>query len=815
MVLFMYSRHRRYLKYTYQFGQIYLNANMNSLDRKLFRDLWHTRGQVIAIALVVACGIASFVMARSAYTSLTLTQNTYYNEYQFAEVFIALKRAPETLKTQIADIPGVAQTQTRIVVDVTLDVPDLPEPATGRLISIPEQNFPLLNKPFIREGRYIESGRGNEVLISEAFAEANQLRLGDSIGAIINGKWERLKIVGIALSPEYVYEVRGGGELYPDNKRFGIVWMGRDALGKAYDLDGAFNNVTVSLSPGAREIEVITQLDRLLDRYGGLGAYGREDRVSHQILDDEIQSLEVMATILPAIFLGIAAFLLNVVLSRLVSTQREQIAVLKAFGYDNWAIGWHYLKFVLIIVSFGSMLGILGGLWLGRGLTQLYTQFYKFPLLRYDFSPRVLATAMIVSYGAAAIASFVAVSKAVALPPAQGMRPEPPAKFKPTIIERLGLQRFFSVAGRIILRNLERKPIQASLSILGISLAVAILISGNYILDAVNYLMDFQFRQVQREDMTIVFNEPRPSRTRYEVANLPGVINSEPFRIVPARLRFAHRTYRTALTGIQPQGEFRRLMNRNLHSVNLPSDGVVMTTKLAEILGVRPGDVITLEVLEANRLVRQITVAGLVDELLGVQAYIDIHALNRLMREGATISGAYLSVDAHFADKLYTELKQIPAVTGISTREASLNSFQEVSGENLSMMTNFLVAFACIITFSVVYNSARIALSERGRELASLRIMGFTKAEVAFILLGEQAILTLLAIPVGYLIGYGLSALMSSAYNSELYRLPLIITNSNYAFAFIVVAIASLISGLIIRRQIDRLDLIAVLKTRE
>ncbi|WP_019506691.1 ABC transporter permease [Pleurocapsa sp. PCC 7319] len=788
---------------------------MNSLDRKLFRDLWHARGQVIAIALVVACGIASFVMARSSYASLTLTQTTYYNEYHFAQVFASLKRAPETLNEQIADIPGVAQAQTRIVVDVTLDVPELPEPGTGRLISIPEQQISMLNQPYIRKGRYIESGRGNEVLISEAFAKANKLQLGNSIGAIINGRWEQLQIVGIALSPEYVYEVRGAGELYPDNKRFGIIWMGRNALGKAYDLDGAFNNVSLSLSPGAKEIEVITQLDRLLARYGGLGAYSRDDQVSHQILSDEIKGLEIMATMLPSIFLGIAAFLLHVVLSRLVGTQREQIAVLKAFGYDNFAIGWHYLKFVLTIVTIGSFLGILGGLWLGRGLTQIYTQFYKFPLLRFDFSPRVLAAAMIVSYSAAAIGAFMAVNKAVTLPPAQGMRPEPPSQFKPTIIERLGLQRFFSPAGRIILRNLERKPIQASLSIFGIALAVAILITGNYMKDAVNYLMDFQFRQVQREDMTIVFNEPRPSRTRYEVSNLSGVIESEPFRLVSARLRFEHRTYRTALTGIEPQGEFRRLINKNLQTVRLPHDGVVLTTKLAEILGVEPGDRLTVEVLEANRPVRQVKVTGLVDELLGVQAYINIDALNRFMREGQTISGAYLTVDSSRANQLYAELKRIPAVTGISTRQASLKSFEDISAENLKIMTTFLVAFACIITVSVVYNSARIALSERGRELASLRIIGFTKGEVAFILLGEQAILIAIAIPVGFLIGYGLAALMSSAYNSELYRLPLIINNSTYAFTFVIVILAAFGSGLIIRRQINRLDLIAVLKTRE
>jgi putative ABC transport system permease protein len=696
-----------------------------------------------------------------------------------------------------------------------LDVPNLPEPATGRLISLPEQHVSLLNDIYIRRGRYIEPGRDDEVIVSEAFANANNLNLGDTIGAILNGRWQKLQIVGIALSPEYVYEVRGGGELYPDNKRFGILWMSREALAKAFDLDGAFNNITLSLSPEAQEIEASAQLDRLLERYGGLGAYGREDQVSHQILSDEIKGLEIMATLLPSIFLGIAAFLLHVVLSRLVGTQREQIAVLKAFGYGNQIIGLHYLKFVLIIVSFGAIIGILAGLWLGRGLTQLYTEFYRFPLLRFQINSSVLATAIIVSVTAAVIGAFMAVRKAVSLPPAQAMRPEPPAEFRPTFVERLGLQSFFSPAGRIILRNLERKPIQASLSILGIALAVAILLTGSYMQDAMSYLMDFQFRQVQREDITITFNEPRPSRTRYEVASLPGVISAESFRLVPVRLRFQHRNYRTALTGIEPKGEFRRLMDKNLYSVYLPSDGVVLTTKLAEILKVNPGDTLTVEVLEGSRPVRQIAVTGLVDELLGVQAYIDIDALNRLLREDRTISGAYLAVDSHYSSQLYSRLKSIPAITGISTREASLNSFKEISAENLKIMTTVLVTFACIITFSVIYNSARIALAERGRELASLRIIGFTKAEVAFILLGEQAILTLLAIPIGFFLGYGLAALMAFAYNSELYRLPLIITKATYAFTFVVVMIAAFGSGLIIRRQLNRLDLIAVLKTRE
>ena len=788
---------------------------MNALDRKLFRELLQRWGQGLAIALVVACGIASFVMSMSAYNSLKLTQTDYYNQYHFAQIFASLKRAPETLAAQIAEIPGVAQVQTRIVAEVTLDIPGRDEPATGRIISLSLQETSRLNDLYLRQGRYIEVGRDEEVLVSEAFAQANQLKLENTLGAVINGRWQLLRIVGIALSPEYVYEIRGAGELYPDNERFGILWMGREALGKAFDLDGAFNNVTLTLTREANEAEIIDRLDRFLKPYGGLGVYGREDQLSHRILSTEIEGLEVSATVMPSIFLAIAAFLLHAILSRLVEIQRGQIGILKAFGYHNSAIATHYLQLGMAIVLMGAGIGTALGLATGKGLTQLYARFFRFPFLHYEADARLVFTAIAISLMGAVLGSLGAVYRAVSLPPAVAMRPEPPAQFKPTLVERLGLKQFFSPAGRIILRNLERKPFQAVFSILGIAIAVALVLTGRYFEDALTYLVEVQFRQVQREDVTIVFNEPRPARTRYQLSHLPGVLRAEPFRSVPARLRFEHYQYRSGITGIDPEGQFRRLVDRSLNEVNLPPDGVVLTRKLGEILHLDPGDKLIVEVLEGSRPVRSIPVLALVDEMLGVSAYMDIHALNRLMREGQTISGAYLAVDANLAPQLYTRLKQIPAVTGISSREAALESFERISGRNLRVFTGVLVIFASIITFSVVYNSARIALSQRSRELASLRIMGFTRGEIAVILLGEQAILTLVAIPLGFALGYGLAALMSKVYSSELYRLPLIVTKSAYGFTFLVVVVVAITSGLIIGRQLNRLDLIAVLKTRE
>ncbi|HIK16265.1 MAG TPA: ABC transporter permease [Leptolyngbyaceae cyanobacterium M33_DOE_097] len=548
---------------------------MSALDKKLFRDLLHLWGQVLAIALIVACGIAIFVAMQTAYESLKLSQTNYYEQYRFAQVFAQLKRAPNFLVGQIQAIPGVAQVQTRVVVDVTLDVPARKEPVTGRLVSIPERQTPMLNDVFIRQGRYIEAGQSDEVLVSEAFAKANQLQSGDSLGAVINGRWQRLRIVGFALSPEYVYEIRAG-DLFPDNQRFGVLWMERKALGTAFDLDGAFNDVSLSLLPGANASEVIFQLDRLLEPYGALGAYSREDQVSNRFLSDEIIQLQAHARIVPAIFLGIGAFLLHILLSRLIKMQRDQIAVLKAFGYSNRAIGVHFLKFVLAIVAIGAVLGLSVGLWLGSALTRVYAQFYQFPLLRYEISPLMVVVVLLIMASAAIAGAFVAVRRAVLLPPAEAMRPEAPALFRLSLLERWGFQTFLSPVGRIILRNLSRKPLQAFLSILGISLAVAMLVAGGYSMNAVQYIMDVQFHTIQRDDITITFNEPRSAGVKYEVASLPGVLIAEPFRNVPARLRFGHYSYKIGISGLEPEGKLHYLVDRQLNPVDLPLDGLLL-----------------------------------------------------------------------------------------------------------------------------------------------------------------------------------------------------------------------------------------------
>ena len=772
------------------------------------------RAQMLAVTLVLACGIATYVTMRSAFLSLEVAQTEYYSRYRLADVFAHVKRAPEALSSAIAEIPDVGLVQTRVVMDVTLDVPGLNEPATGRVISIPNRRAPMLNDLFLREGRYIEPGQRGDVLVSEAFATANRLVPGDSIGAVLNGKWERLRITGIGLSPEYIYEIRPS-EVFPDNRRFGVLWMSRDVLGPVFNMKNAFNDVSLSLARGADEQEVISRLDRLLDRYGSLGAYGRADQVSNRFITDELGELRVYGFILPTLFLCIVAFLLNVLLSRLVTTQRSQIAVLKAFGYTNFEIGIHYLELALAAVIAGAAAGVLFGLWLASGLMDVYARYFHFPSLRLEIDAALILIAVAIAAGSACLGAISAVRRAVNLPPADAMRPELPPTFRPGWIERLGLRTLLSPISRMVARNLDRRPWRAFFSALAVALAIAIVVSGRYSIDAVNRIVSLQFHTIQREDVTVIFHEGRPARVRYELGHLPGVLRVEPYREVPARLRLGHRSHRIAILGISPDNDLRRPLDRRLRPIDLPPDGLVLNTKLAEILDARQGDALTIEVLEGARPVRQAMLAALADEPVGLGAYMDVGALHRLMREGDTISGAYLQVDASSIPHLYSMLKSTPSIAGVAVREAMLASFWKTFGESIWVSTSFVVGFASVIAFGVVYNSLRIVLSERGNELASLRVLGFTRFEIGRVLLGEQGLLTIGAIPAGFLLGFLLSALLSRFFSRELFRLPLVVNAGTYAFSAIVVLGASLVSGVIVARRLRRMDLTEVLKSRE
>jgi putative ABC transport system permease protein len=787
---------------------------MRALDRKLVRNLWQLRGQVLAVAMVVASGVAVMVMSLSTIEALDETATAYYERYRFADVFATAKRAPERLARRIAALPGVQAVETRIMKFATLDVAGFDEPVIGSLVSIPERGGPVLNRLALRAGRLVAPGRADEVVLNERFAEGHGLAPGGHLAAVINGKKRRLTVVGIALSPEFVYAI-GPGALIPDEKRFGILWMGRAALEAAYDLDGAFTDVAITLLRDAAPETVIDRLDRLLAPYGGTGAIARKDQTSNWFLMNELTQLEHMAHILPTIFLAVAVFLCNMLLVRMIATERAQIGLLKAFGYTGAAIGWHYAKLVIVIAGIGIVAGWALGLWLGWVNTGVYAEFYRFPILFYRPGPAVLVAVGAITIAVALLGTIGAVQRAARLAPAEAMNPPAPPYFAKGGFTGADPGHMFDQPTRMILRYLLRWPARAALTGAGIAMAVAVLLSSLQWIDAIDHLVETQFFRAQHQDVTVSLIEARPSTVLGEFERLPGVLASEPERSVRVRFRAGPNSRRGAIQGVKRDARLSVVHDISRGTIPVPPGGLVMSSKMSQLLGVSTGDRVTVEVLEQRRPVWRLPVTETFETYFGSPVYINIETLDRLMRQRPTVNLVHLKVDERRERELFRELKELPHVSAVSLRRAAVDLFHEALGEWLLFQVAFFIGFACTLSVGVIYNSGRIAVSERGRELATLRVLGFSRAEVSYILLGEVAILTALALPAGCLAGYGLVALFVDAFDTELFRLPLVIEPSTYGVAILVTLAAAVVSAALVGRKVVALDLIAVLKARE
>lgn len=786
---------------------------MRALNIKLFRELWDLKAQVAAISLVLASGLATYVMSAAVLNSLQTTQRRLYTEFRFPDVFASLKRAPESVASRIAAIPGVREIETRVVAPATIDLPGYSFPINGQIVSL-ARSGPKLNLLYLKAGRLPEPDRDQEVVVSDGFAEAQKLDPGASLAVTINGRQRHVVMVGIVSTPEFVYQL-APGSIVPDFANYAVMWMNRTSLEAAFNMTGAFNQIAGTLDPGAGLKNVLDAMDVILEPYGGLDAYGRKDQPSHRYLTEEFRQLNTMAVLFPMIFLSVAAFLLNVVLGRLMQTQRGQIAILKAFGYPTSAIVVHYLKLAMLIAVAGLIVGIGGGMLLGKGLTGMYMQVYRFPYLDFSVGRDVLIWSSVYCFACALAGTVYAVLRASSESPAVAMQPESPGLYRPSAMERLGLDHLLSQPTKMILRNIERRPLKSMFSMLGVAMSAGILIMGGFWQDAVDYMVYAQLRRAQIDDLSVTFTGPLAAKSLASLTSLPGVSYAEATRAVPARIRFEHRSYRAAIQGMQNDGALRRLLDPQMHRVDLPQDGVILTNYLADILGAQEGDLLTVELLEGNRAVRQLPLAGVVSEYVGVNAYMRLDSLNHFMREGDTVTGAFLSVDPRLEPDVYKKLREMPAIASTAARKRVLESFYDVMADQTLAFSYVNTMLAAFIAIGVIYNTARITLSERSRELASLRVLGYTRGEVSYILLGELALLVFVGIPVGLGIGYLLALMLATGAQSELFRVPFVISQGTYAFSALVVLCAAGISAFVVRRRVDHFDLVEVLKARE
>jgi putative ABC transport system permease protein len=786
---------------------------VSALDRKLLRDLGRLKGQVVTIALVVACGIASFAALRSTFGSLIDSRDAYYERYRFGDVFAHLERAPASLAERIEAIPGVARVYTRVVEAALLPLPGMAEPAVATLVSLPGGDEPPLGRLYLRAGRMLEPGRDDEALLIESFAKAHEIEPGDSVSVVVNGKLRDIHVVGIALSPEYVF-VMAAGDLSTDDKGVATLWMDRAVLAPAFQMESAFNDVVLGLQPGASEDEVLRRLDALIEPYGGLGAVPRAKQGSNFMLQGELSQLEQFATAIPVIFLLVAAFLLYIVLARLVFLQRTQIATFKAVGYTGREIGMHYIKLVSVIVLIGAVIGIGLGVWLGGGMTNLYARYFRFPVLVYRLDVSVAVTGVLISLASALLGALAAVWSIARMPPAEAMQPPAPPIYRQGFLDRYALQRVLGTSAMMVVRELRRRPMRTLLSSLGIAAAVGIMVMGRFGFDSFEFLMQEVYHKGNRGDLLLSLLEPVPEGDLRALAHLPGVIDVEGTRTVPVRFRAGPVWRDSAILGAADQPRLRLVLDRAAREVALP-DGLSISRKLGEILGVGVGDTVEVEIREGNWGWLALPVAALVDDASGLLGYMPQSALHQVIGEEVSVNGVQIRVDPAHEAEVRARLVAMPMVGRVVRKQVMIERMYQQTGENMGFMTFILTLFAATIAIGVVYNNARVALSMRSRDLASLRVLGFTRGEISAILLGELAVQVILALPIGLWLGTVWARGVMAGVDPEVFRMPVIISAQTYAFAVAVAVAAGIASALLVRRKLDHLDLIGVLKTRE
>lgn len=787
---------------------------MTPLNRKLLRDLWRIKGQAVAIAVVIALGVLMLVMMSGLVTSLDETRRAYYERYRLAEVFAPINRAPGYLIADLAAIPGVSAAEGRISGGALIDLPGNDLPVQARAVSLPDFGEPRLNDIHLTDGRKPESDHPDEILLLRSFARAHGLRPGDRLQATMNGARRGLRIVGLAQAPEFLYTA-APGELISDDSRFGVIWMTRTALAAAYDMEGAFNEALLSLGRNARLAAVLDAADRILKPFGARGAYGLQDHASNRFVSEEIDGLRASSAAVPPVFLAVAAFLLYIVISRMVQSEREEIGLMKAFGYSNLEVGAHYFKLVVVIAAGGAAAGCVLGIASGRAMVDLYLVYFKFPFLVFQLDPAAFVIGFLVSVGSASAGGLLVLRQVFTLTPATAMRPPVPPDYSRTGRVGRALNALLDQPSRMVLRRLTRQPGRMAGAMIGTAAGMALSVAMIGIMASFEHMIDLTFSVVDRSDVTVSFNEAKSDKTIFELQSLPGVIEVEPVRVVPVVLRRGLNSHRGAINGLVTAPRLQRAVDSDMTTIEMRESGLILGQSLADILAVRPGESLTVEVREGRRPVLSLPVAGVAETLLGSPAYMHLDALNRALGEPNRVSGAYLRIDSAHSGALYRTLKEMPAVAGVSLKQDARAALRKQMDSGAGATRFIMAAIAGVITFAIVYNAARIAYAERAHDLASLRVMGFTNGEAAFVLLGELAVVTLVALPVGALLGYYLSFAIAAGFSTELYQIPTVFAPASYASAAMAVMTAAVGSGWLVKRDLDRADLVSALKIRE
>jgi len=790
------------------------------LDRKLMRELYRSKGLLLAITSIVAVGMTCFVSMRSAYHNLQQAKISYYRQCRMADFWIDLKKAPLVEIAALEEIAGVTQITPRIQFAATVDLEDVPKPLNSLVISLPDRRRAVVNGIVLKQGDYFTDRRRNEVIVNAAFARHHGIYPGSWIHLLLNNRRQELFVVGTAISSEFTY-LLGLGALVPDPSSFGVFYIKESYAEEVFDFDGAANQVVGRLAPRQEQRLdlVLAAAERRLEPYGVFSTTPRKLQVSNQFLEGEIAGLGATAAIVPAIFLLVAGLVLNVLMTRLARQQRTVIGTIKALGYTNWQVFSHFLKFGLSVGIAGGMLGSILGYLSATGMTVMYRQFFEFPELRSGFYWYTHALGMVVSLLCAVLGTVRGARAMLRLQPAAAMRPEPPRKGHKIWLERLG--RWWSrlsFAWRMTLRGVFRHRLRTLAGLFAAAMGSGLLLTGFMFMEIQTYLIDFQFHKITRSDIDLAFESERNMAAWDEVKRLPGVDWAEPMLNVACTFTRGPYSRKAGISGLLGDARLTIPRDKEGWAIPIPEAGIVLTDRLADILHAEAGDTVTIVPVKGERRPVDVPVASVAESYFGLVAYAEIRYLSRLLNEEFAMTGAQLETNRKESDRLelYRTLKQTPAIESLTARKDMIDNLVETLIQNQYVFIVMFVLFAGIVFFGSVVNSSLVSLAERQREVATFRAMGYGPWAIGGLFLRENLLVNSVGTVMGLPFGYSLILFTSWAYEqNDLIRLPVVSAPWVWIATVVLSLIFTLCAQAVVQRRVHRMDYLEALKVKE
>lgn len=791
---------------------------MKVLLNKLRRTIWNTRGQFLAVTAVVAVGIAVYISMTTSYYNLNQSRDDFYKDNNFADYYFHVVRAPEQVTRQIESLAGVTEANGRIQIDVPL-VKEGNQRASARITSYP---IPIegINRIQLLSGRYFEkhpSGGGVEVLIDSRYFTANRLSFNDTVNIVSDGRKVPLTVVGTATGPEFTIAMKDAATLIPDPETFGLIMMPLNQAQQTLNLPGQINQVVIKLSPGADENKVSEQVKALLEPYGNLSSYPRKKQLSNAILQGELDGLKASSIFMPVIFLSIAAAIQMVMLGRMIKGQRLQIGIMKALGYNNRQIMTHYTTYSMSTSLLGALLGIFFGIWLASAIAVLYAEFFNLPKTIGGLNTSAVINGLVLSLSVGAISGLAASRGVVSVNPADSMRPEPPKNAGSIFLERLPLiWKLLDSTWKMSLRTAIRNRGRFALVLVGVTFSVGMLVVSLFTNDSIDYMIQKQFYLDQRYDYLVRFTSPVKESDLLNISRIEGIIKSEPILEIPVKVYYNNNYQEDILQGIPPDSTLKKLEDPNGYTLNIPENGLLINKKTADKLGIQKGDLVEIETLLGNgpSLNTNLTVVGINQQLIGGGSFLSLEQANLVLMERQLVSGIMLKVDPGKSSSLEEKLNDMNRVSSTLSRQKELDNFHK-NMEAMVASIAIMIFFSVIMGFAIVYNSSVISFAERKRELASLRVLGFTTSEVSGLLLKENLIQSMLGVAAGLPFGLLMSRGYVNALSSDLFTIPVVIYPMTYFWAALGGVFFIATAHLLAVRGVKKLDLVDVLKNRD